>query len=242
MKRRGLFLLVLGALLVFTLTGCAAIQHRDLTLEAKMSDTIFLNEETLSQGKPVFVRITNTSDFQEIDFNNILKAKLAAKGYQLTKNPKEAWYAIQANLLYLGIQKDDYTYEGALMGGFGGALTGAALAKNASYGGQLAAMGATGLAVAGAGALIGSMIHVDTYLGICDVQIKEHAEGGVKTTTSSNHAQGKGTAVTSQRNAKSDKQEYRTRIAVKAMQTNIDRLSASQQIADRLAAQIAGMF
>lgn len=240
MKTLKLFIAV--SISVFALSGCAAIQHRDLSLEAKMSDTIFLDPETLNQGKPIFVRITNTSDFQEIDFNNILKNKLGAKGYKLTVSPKEAAYQIQANVLYLGKQKNDYTYEGALAGGFGGALTAAALTKNSSFGTQALASGATGLAAAGVGALVGSMVHVDTYFGICDVQIKEHVEGGVTGTVNSNLSQGKGTTVQTERNIKSDKQEYRTRVAVKAIQTNIDRNVACQSIAERLATQIAGMF
>jgi hypothetical protein len=53
---------------------------------------------------------------------------------------------------------------------------------------------------------------------------------------------GSATTLKTQREVKSAHQEYRTRIVVLARQTNIDRQEACRAIADRLAAQIAGMF
>ena len=38
-----------------------------------MSDTIFLDPEMLNKNRNVFVRVTNTSDFQEIDFGEIFE-------------------------------------------------------------------------------------------------------------------------------------------------------------------------
>jgi|GEM_PF-5432323 len=48
---------------MLTLPGCAAISHMNMDVQAKMSDTIFLNPEVLESGKPIYVRVTNTSDF-----------------------------------------------------------------------------------------------------------------------------------------------------------------------------------
>ncbi len=94
---------------MLTLPGCAAISHMNMDVQAKMSDTIFLNPEVLESGKPIYVRVTNTSDFQEIDFGKVLKEKISASGRKLATNPKEAAYLLQANLLFLGEKKNDMT-------------------------------------------------------------------------------------------------------------------------------------
>lgn len=227
-----------------TLPGCAAISHRNLEVKAKMSDTVFLNPEVLESGKPVYIRVTNTSDFQEIDFGKAIRDKVIAAGRSVTTNPKEANYLLQANLLYLGEEKRDMTMEGAVTGGVGGILGGAAIARAngiTNYGGGLTGL-AIGAAGAGLGALAGAMIHVDTYLGLVDVSIKEAVEGGVRGTEVADLKQGSGTALHTERQVNDSRQEYRTRIGVKAVQTNIDREEASKVISERLASQIAGYF
>jgi hypothetical protein len=238
----GMVFLALTAALV--LPGCAAISHRNLEVQAKMSDTVFLDPEVLESGKPIYVRVTNTSDFQEIDFGKAIKERIAASGRQVTSNPKEANYLLQANLLYLGEEKKDMTMEGAVAGGVGGLLGGAAIARSAGmngYGGGLTGL-AIGAAGAGIGALAGAMIHVDTYLGLVDISIKEAVDGGVQGTEVSDTRQGSSSSVHTERVVKDSRQEFRTRIGVKAVQTNINREEAAKSISARLAAQIAGYF
>lgn len=237
-------LMSLLTLLLVSLSGCAgtmqAIEHRDMSLAAKMSDTIFLDPETLTKNRNIYVRVTNTSDFQEIDFGELLKGKLSAKGYSITNNPSEAGYIVQANLLYMGDEKKGLTAEGMLAGGFGGALAGSTIGSG--WRGPTAA--AAGGAIIGSvvGGLVGSMIHVDTYLGAVDIQIKEIVEGGVTGTMQTDAKQGSSTTLTTQRQVKSSHQEYRTRIVVQAKQTNINSQEACRAIADRLATQMTGMF
>ncbi len=245
MKKSLLFLPLL-ALVVATMsmTGCAAISHRNLEVHAKMSDTIFLEPEVLESNKPIYVRVTNTSDFSEIDFGQAIKDKITAAGRKVTTNPKDASYLLQANLLYLGEQKKDMTMEGAVAGGVGGALAGAMIANGngiRNYGGGLTGL-AVGAAGAGLGALAGSLVHVDTYVGVVDVSIKEAVEGGVRGTEVSDLKQGASTNKHTEREIKDTRQEYRTRIGVNAVQTNINRAEASKSISDRLATQIAGYF
>lgn len=226
------------------LYGCAgtmqAIEHRQMSMSAKMSDTIFLDPETLTKNRNVYVRVTNTSDFQEIDFGEILKSKLSSKGFQVTNDPSKAGYIVQANLLYMGEEKQGLTGDGMLAGGFGGALAGAAM------GGDWKGSAAGGLAGAAVGSvvggLVGSMIHVDTYLGACDIQIKEVVSGEVRGVMRTEAKQGSATTLTTEREVQSSHQEYRTRIVVTAKQTNINRQEACTAITDRLAAQIGGMF
>ena len=224
------------------LCGCSAISHRNLEVAAKMSDTVFLNPEVLESGKPIYVRVTNTSDFQEIDFGNAVKERIRAGGRTVTSNPKEASYLLQAYLLYIGEQKKDMTTEGAIAGGFGGLLGGAAVARNMNnYGGGVTGL-AIGAAGAGLGALAGSMVHVDTYLGVVDISIKEAVEGGVRGSEISDMKNGSSSRKHTEREVADTRQEFRTRVVVEATQTNINRPEASKTIAERLAGQIAGYF
>ncbi|TSK07813.1 MAG: hypothetical protein FPO08_00420 [Geobacter sp.] len=204
--------------------------------------TIFLNPENLD--KPIYVRATNTSDFQEIDLTQLIKDKITAAGRNVTSNPKDAAYQLQANLLFLGEEKKGMTMEGAVAGGVGGALAGAMLANNRSmngYGGSMTAL-AVGAAGAGLGALAGSMVHVDTYSGVVDISIKEVVDGGVTGTETADVKNGSGAGKVTTRAINETRQEYRTRIGVKAVQTNIDRTEATKSITERLASQIAGYF
>lgn len=230
--------------LLFTMSGCAAISHRNLEVQARMSDTVFLDPEVLESGKPIYVRVTNTSDFYELEFGNLLKEKLRSSGRVVTMNPKEASYLLQANLLYLGEKKRDMTTEGALAGGVGGALMGGMIAQNngiRGYGGGLTGL-AIGAAGAGLGALAGSVIHVDSYLGVVDVSIKEAVDGGVKGKEVANLQNGSSSTKVTEREVKDTRQEFRTRVVVDATQTNIDRAEATKTISERLATQIAGYF
>ena len=86
------------------------------------------------------------------------------------------------------------------------------------------------------------MIHVDTYLGACDIQIKEVVSGEVRGVMRTEAKQGSATTLTTEREVQSAHQEYRTRIVVTAKQTNINRQEACTAITDRLAVQIGGMF
>ena len=235
------FLLVFAAV---TFSGCAgtieAISNRQMTLSAQMSETIFIDPESLAKNNSIFVRVTNTSDFQEIDFAELLKSKISSRGYVVTSDVSKAGHILQANLLYMGAQKQDLTAEGMLVGGFGGGLAGSNV--RGGWRGPVAGGLAGTLAGAVIGGVVGSMIHVDTYLGAVDIQIKERVEGGVKGMMKTNAAYGSATSFTSERQVDSGHQEYRTRIVVTAKQTNIDRAKACAAIADRLAVQVGGMF
>ena len=245
MKRIGVVArLMVVAVAMQSMFGCAAFSHRNLEVQAKMSDTIFLDPETLESGKPIYVRATNTSDFQEIDFGQALKNKIIASGRKVTSNPKEASYLVQANLLYLGEKKKDMTMEGAVAGGVGGILGGVAIAQGSgmNFGqGGLTSL-AVGAAASGLGALAGSLVHVDTYIGVVDVSIKEAVDGGVHGREVSDVKQGSSNTKHTEREIQDNRQEYRTRIGVSAVQTNIDRKEACTAISDRLASQIAGYF
>lgn len=246
-------ILLVFAALVFFLPGCAntmkAIENKDLKVDAKMSDTIFLEAETLAEAMPdgtgaVFVRVANTSDFQEIDFADLVRNNLTTMGYKITSNPKQASYLVTANLLYLNEAKEGMDMGSVVSSGFGGAVLGASVAgaTGSKWRGAGAAGLATGLIAAGIDGAAGLAFKVKEYIGVVDLQIKEEVPGGVEGTQVAALSNGLGGNINTTRKIKADKQEYRTRIAVNAKQTNINREEATQQIAQRLAAQISGLF
>jgi hypothetical protein len=235
------------------LTGCAntikAIENKDLAVDAKMSDTIFLEAESLAEAMQgsngaVFVRVANTSDFQEIDFKTLLTDKLTTMGYKVTPNPKIATYHVTANLLYLNQAKEGMNMSSVVQSGFGGAIAGALIAgaSGGSWQNAGAAAMAGGLIAGVVDGAAGMMWKVTEYIGVTDIQIKETVPDGVEGTQVASMANGSNTQINTTRNIKTDKQEYRTRIAVSAKQTNIDRIEACNVIADRLASQISGLF
>lgn len=248
-----------GMMLLATLamsTGCSqtvsAIQNRELTVQAKMSETVFLNPEILEKKKKVFVRFTNTSDAQEIDISQPLRQIIAGKGMTVVDKASKADYHVTVNLLYMGFEREDLTADGMLSGGFGGALGGMAVARNSPVaGGLIGSLG--GMA---AGAAIGSLFKIDEYVGAMDVQIKEPTAKGYKATVTENNigtltntnSKSKGgggpalsnrTVVTEVEDSRSD---HRTRIVATAKQTNIDKAEAMKVVASRLAIQVGGMF
>lgn len=249
------------ALLTLTLAsqfGCAAVQHRNLETQIQMQQTIFISPDAID-GRPIYVRVTNQTGKSDLNFDSMVSQKLVAKGYKVTKNPKEAGLRILANFMYLDKAKEGMTKEGAVVGGFGGALLGGATTK--SYGGSLLG----GLGGAGLGALAGTMVSVDTWYGIVDVQIEEPLQhSATRRTTSSTaqrqkaasaqgHKDSRGSSSSSgmQGTAESSSMDYSetvnhkknsTRVVAEAKQTNIDATEASKQIKEQLADSIANFL
>lgn len=246
-------------------SGCAqgmhAFNNRELQASVKMSDTIFLNPETLAENHKVFVRYTNTSGYNDIELQKLLSEKMQAKGYTVVANPKDAGYFITANLLYMGKQKEGVTADSLLAGGFGGGLIGAAIgAHNSNRAGQVVGAGLAGAAVGVAGeALMGAMFKVEQFLGSVDLQIMEPVNGGVEykqikagpsSTELKPGAMMGGDTKVEQSAAdiktysglKSNRMEHKTRVVAFAQQTNMDEAQVVRMLADQLASQITGVF
>jgi len=240
-KHLAIFTLLVG---VVVLAGCGqtmhAIKHAKLQTNVNMSNTIFLDAETLVKNRNIFLRVTNTSQLKDIAFEDELRKLLAQKGYNLTKDPSKAGYIIQANVLYMDYERNDLTADGMLSGGFGGAIGGALLGGDDAGKTVGAIIGATVGSLAGAA--VGAVIHVDKFVGVVDVQIKERVKGGVVGEMTTQASQGAATTLKTTRKVKSDFQTYRTRIVATAVQTNIDKKEASQVLSGILANQIGGIF
>ncbi len=246
MKRNRIFyfftVLASFALLASSLSSCSTvasgIEHAHLDVQAKMSNTIFLNPVRPDQ-KTIFVEFRNTSQVPMPDLKQEIISALTQKGYTLVQDPYKAEFWLQGNVLYMGEQKKHMTMAGMLAGGYGGALTG--LAFGSGYG-KLGAVGAGSLVGSAIGALAGAAIHVDTYIGVVDIQIKQKVNGTVTKQVNSNLQNGIGTKVKIKYNTTVQYQAYRTRIGVQATQTNMNLKKATPIIESKLAQEITGLF
>jgi len=243
-------ILVLLIMLSFLgmLSGCAtipeAIEHSSLQIGTKMSDTIFLDPEYKMTHRKVFIDVTNTSNIRKInttDFKQKIASALQAKGYQVVLSPSDADYILQVNVLYF----DHYRQTGAREGATEGAALGAAGALAATRANDvddlIVAAVAAGAGYTG-GAIVGKMIHIDTFAGVVDMQIKERHEKPVKETVETNASQGSATVIQQKLERESHWMIYRTKIAVTATKTNLKEEEVAKVVENNLADQIAGIF
>ncbi len=242
---------VLSVLVLFvfmvSLTGCGqminAIEHSDMQVKLKMSDTIFLDPVVKAKNRTVYVAVNNTSDMQEVDtgmLQNLIASRLTAKGYQVVNDPSQAGYIIQANVLYMDYYRQTGTKEGAVEGALVGAGSGALIGQSRDTSIALGLIG--GLVGGVGGALLGKALKVETYAGVVDVQIQEKTDKPVVGQIVTNAQQGSSTTIQTKQEISSNYQIYRTKIVCTAQQTNIDKNEAARAIAERIANQIGGMF
>lgn len=240
--------LSLAMVSILALMGCAATQvaleKKDLKVETIMSDTVFLNIENQAE-RSVFVDVRNTSD-KPIDLRSKIVNRLQQKGYEIKSNPKEAFYILQTNVLYVG-KADPSALRSSVYAGWGGAAAGAgagALIGAAAGGGTGAAYGAGIGALAGGTAelISGSLVKDVTYTIMTDVMISEKTPMEVQETQQANLSKGKGTTVTQTASQTTNRMRYQTRIASSANQVNLEFQEAQPKIEQDLARSISGIF
>lgn len=237
------FLVVLG--------GCAAVHtsiaKKDLDVQTKMSDTVFL-DPVGPDKKTIYIDIRNTSDKSNFDIQSSIVRNLQAKGYTVTSNPDFAHYWLRANVL--SVDKASPTAaENALHSGYGGAITGAAVgaATGAALGGWSGA-GIGGLAGAAAFGIAETVadaaVHDVTYMAITDIEIAEKAKAGVivRQDSKQDAKQGIGGARTQTSSEISDKKQYRVRIVSTANKVNLEYPEAAPSLTEGLTRSISGIF
>ncbi len=237
-------LLLLVAALLFA--GCAAAQisleKKDLKVETQMSDTVFLNLDD-EQDKTVYLDIRNTSD-KDIDLTPYIAARMEDKDYTVVSNPKDAYYIIQANILYVGMANPSALRESVYQGWggvAGGAAAGTATAEISQAG---RVEGATLGALVGGFTeiLTGSTTKDVTYTIMTDVQIFERSPQPVTQTRQAQLRQGKDVSITQTSSSTTDRYIYQTRIASSANQVNLKFEDALPSLMDGIARSISGVF
>jgi hypothetical protein len=242
---------LLAVAFLISLNGCSAIHtaiaKKNLDVQTKMSDTIFLNPVTPDK-KIIFVDIKNTSDKSNFDIQNSINHVLITKGYKVTNNPDAAHYWLRANIL--SVDKANPTAaEIALNSGFGGSLTG--IAVGAATGGAIGGWAGAGLGgLAGAAAFSVAETVADaavedvTYMVITDLEVAERAKDGVivRQDSQQNLKQGIGGARTQISSEITDRKQYRARIVSIANKMNLDFAEAAPELESGLAQTISGIF
>lgn len=183
--------LLLLALLVFLLSGCAAtttaLRHKDLEVQGQMSSSIFLDPGAKTQG-PIYVQVGNTTGQLMDDFAPMLIELLHDKGYRVVDDPAKAELILQVNLLSVGEMSTSALEKHTGMG-FGGAAVGATVgALVASSGHEWVGAGIGGLAMAVGEIITGTMVKAVEYGMISDVQLTLAHTGQVYQTRVGSHA------------------------------------------------------
>lgn len=242
---------VVGVGLMF-LAGCAAsqtmISKRNLDVQTKMSETIFLDPVGPDE-KVMYVEVRNTSDKDNFDLEGPIKDAMTKRGYRVTKDPKEAHYRLQANVLQVG-KTDATAAQAALQAGYGGGLTVGAAAGagiGAAAGGWTgaAAGGLAGAVVGGATEFVTGSLVKDVYFSvITDIQVVEKAADGVivRQDSQQNHAQGMGGTQQQTSSEVTKFKKYRTRVVSSANKANLDYEEAAPALTQGLTRALSGLF
>ncbi len=242
---------VAGVGLMF-LAGCAAsqtmISKRNLDVQTKMSETIFL-DPVGDEEKVMYIEVRNTSDKDNFDIEGPIRDAMTKRGYRVTKNPKEAYYRLQANVLQVG-KTDATAAQAALQAGYGGGLTVGAVAGagiGAAAGGWTgaAAGGLAGAVVGGATEMVTGSLVKDVYFSvITDVQIVEKAAEGViiRQDSQQNLAQGMGGTQQQTSSEVTKFKKYRTRVVSTANKANLDYEEAAPALTQGLTRSLSGLF
>jgi len=177
-------------LLITLTTGCSNIIRSGLM----NSNTVFLDP---SMNRTAYLQIRNTSENQTVTLSEV-QSKLTTKGYQLTKDPEQANYWIQAKVVYCHKAAEGVTPESVAKANFGAGISsgGAAMVTAKSMGGDqtgkmmpggmpdINAMMAQAMAMSGGrGGFPGMQMQEApkedgvTYLCVTDVQITDRKMG-----------------------------------------------------------------
>ncbi len=242
--RRSLKRIAAVAVLGTFLAGCAAvttsIEKKDLDVQVKMSDTIFL-DPLPPRARTVYVEVRNSSDRPDFDLAAAVRQSLSARGFRVVEDPDAANIVIQANVLQVG-RTAKSAAEKALGGGFGGALGGAAAGAAVGYGLGKAGGNDTLLTIGGAlaGAAIAGVANAAvkdvTYTVITDVQISERVRDGelVSQSEAQNLPQGSAGSITQSSSTTTQWKRYRTRIVGTANKANLTYEEAAPVLVERM--------
>lgn len=238
MKKFWKSIIFLGLLL--TMVSCSTmhtvISKRNLDVQTKMSDTIWLEPAAANQ-KTVFVKVSNTSG-KNLNIEQKIISVLSAKGYRIVNDPAEAKYWLQANILK--VDKVNLNNENGFSDAVLGAGIGGVLGAQRS-GGAYTALG-WGLAGAAIGTLADALVDDTAYAMVTDILITEKTGRNVKTSTRNSVKQGNSGSITSTSNASSNMEKYSTRVLSTANQVNLNFNSAIPILEDELGKVIGGIF
>ena len=236
---------------VVALSGCSAlktsISKRDLVVETKMSDSIFLDPVS-SHKRTIYIETRNSTGKQSLDLMMPLKHSFVSKGFNVIDDPDKAQFWLRINVLNAG-KTDPERAESILGAGYGGALTGAAL--GATVGGVAGGWkgagigGLTGAAIGGIGEVVADAFVEDVmFIVVSDVEIASKVKDGVVVQQSSSQSakQGLGGNRVQTSNGVSNRNKYRLRVVSSANQVNLTFDEAIPELSSGLVRSLSGVF
>jgi outer membrane lipoprotein SlyB len=233
---------------IWMLAGCAAtttaIGERNLDVQTKMTDSIFL-DPVAPDRRTVFVQVRNTSDRRDFDIEQAVKAAVESRGYSVVEDPAQAQYMLQANVLQAGWTSESAAeatfgsgFGGAVLGGAVGAAAGRAVSRDTSV------IIAGGLLGAAAESVTSAFVQDVTYSITTDIQVSERAREGVVITERLQQNLGQGAAGSEVLSSTetTEWKRYQTRVQSTASKANLEFEEAAPELTSRLTRSIAGIF
>ncbi|WP_335992993.1 complement resistance protein TraT [Fusobacterium polymorphum] len=231
-----LFYLLLISAFVSCSTMHTVVSKRNLDVQTKMSDTIWL-EPAAANERTIFVQVKNTSG-KNLNVEQKLINVLTSKGYRIVNDPAEAKYWLQANILK--VDKVNLDNENGFSDAVLGAGIGGVLGAQRS-GGAYTALG-WGLAGAAIGTLADALVNDTAYAMVTDILITEKTGRNVQTVTRNSVKQGNSGSMTSTSSGSSNMEKYSTRVLSTANQVNLNFNSAIPILEDELGKVLGGIF
>jgi hypothetical protein len=227
--------LVLALLLGLT-TGCTNVVRSGLL----NSNSIMLPP---TMERTIYVKVANISENQQVTLGGI-SARLSSKGYEIVTDPAQAYYWLQARVVYCHKAKNGVTAESVVQTGFGGGIGsgGSPMASaNAFMGGggsgqqmqmpDINAMMSMAMAkIGGMGGMKEPPPEGILYVCVADVQVTERGNEPATAT---------GKTTSSQRVQSS---AYQMRSVAHVLQKELAILEATPIIEEKLTTGIAGLF
>ena len=222
------FLPVAVLVTALSVAGCAAthtaIAKRDLDVQNKMTDTIFLDPVGPAQ-RTIYVQVRNSSDYTGLDLAPEVRNAIESKGYQVIDDPERANYWLQVNVLQVG--KMDPTAAEAIGGAASRSWTG----------------GLIGGVVGGAVATVADAVVKDTtYAIITDVQVSERSKVAVREHTQQQLTQGRSGTRNVTADETTNMKRYQTRVMSSANQANLEFADALPYLKTGMTRTVAGIF
>jgi hypothetical protein len=225
--------LVLALLLGLT-TGCTNVVRSGLL----NSNSIMLPP---TMERTIYVKTANISENQQVTLGGI-RGRLSSKGYQIVTDPAQAYYWLQARVVYCHKAKNGVTAESVVQAGFGAGIGsgGSAMASaNVFMGGgasgqQMPDMNAMmSMAMANMGGMGGMKAPPSEgilYMCVADVQV---TEGGNEPPTATGKTVSGHSAQPS---------AFQMRSVAHVLQKELEILEATPIIEEKLTTGIAGLF
>lgn len=234
------YFLLTMVLIILLLSGCSSletvIKKRNLATETKLSETIWLNPENITD-KTVFIQVKNTST-SNLDIESEIKNTLIEKGYKIVSAPKNANYWLQVNILQLS--KMDLKESQAALSGVAGAGIGAAIGGY-NTGSVNTAIG-WGLVGGAIGILSDALVEDAYYTMITDILISEKSSTKVNNLSINATTQGTQGRNIYATEGTGNMNKYQTRVVSTANKVNLELPDAEPQLKNELIKTISNIF